>query len=421
MAIASAGGEGDHRPVETDPGDAGQAVRRRPRQHLHPPTGEDQAQAAADHRQEGALGEQLADQAAAGGAQRQPHGDLAPAPGGARQQQTGDVGAGDEQDEGDRAGEQQEEGPGIGHHALLQAHQLDPVVGGVLLAQVGGHRLGLRPRPLEVEPRPQAGDDAEEVETPRRPFGVELERHPDVGLVAEREPAGEHADHGDRLAVEDDGATDDRRIAGEAPLPEAVADHRHPGRRRRLLVGVEQATGHRLHPQHRQQSGRGADTVEPLRLAVPGEVRAPPRHRRHGREDPVLPAPVEVLRVRHRRVGERRLDVANQQQPVGVRIGEGAQQDAVDEAEDHGVGADSQRQRQNRDGGESGTLQQGAGGDAQVVHGFGPPGWPVGIQPPYQAVATPCSSAALRPDGRRAAAGCPIAGPAIPDADASSR
>ena len=45
-----------------------------------------------------------------------------------------------------------------------------------------------------------------------------------------------------------------------------------------------------------------------------------------------------------------------------------AQQRVVDQAEDRGVGADAERQRQHGDGGEAGTLQQVADREAQVAH-----------------------------------------------------
>ena len=54
-------------------------------------------------REQHAFGEQLADDAAAAGADGGADGDLARAAGGARQQQVGDVGAGDQQHAADRA------------------------------------------------------------------------------------------------------------------------------------------------------------------------------------------------------------------------------------------------------------------------------------------------------------------------------
>src|SRR5206468_3261604 len=56
--------------------------------------------------------------------------------------------------------------------------------------------------------------------------------NPDVGgssqRVAEELPRRD-ADYGERSVVERDGAAQDRRVPGELPLPEAVADHRRLG------------------------------------------------------------------------------------------------------------------------------------------------------------------------------------------------
>ena len=57
----------------------------------------------------------------------------------------------------------------------------------------------------------------------------------------------------------------------------------------------------------------------------------------------------------------------NVDQLARVFVGQGAQQDAVQNAEHGGVGADAQRQRQDRDGGEARALAQNAGGEAHVV------------------------------------------------------
>ena len=66
-------------------------------QHVEPDVGEHQPEAAADHRQHGALGQQLPDQPTAAGAEGGTHGDLLLAAHDSRQAEVGDVGAGDQQ------------------------------------------------------------------------------------------------------------------------------------------------------------------------------------------------------------------------------------------------------------------------------------------------------------------------------------
>ena len=52
---------------------------------------------------------------------------------------------------------------------------------------------------------------------------------------------------------------------------------------------------------------------------------------------------------------------------VGVRVGQRLQQQSVDEAEDGGVGADAERERQQRHGRESRAPRQGSHGISQVL------------------------------------------------------
>ena len=75
---------------------------------------------AAGERQQHAFGQQLADDAAAAGADRGADRDLALPAGGADQQQVGDVGAGDQQHEADRAEQHQQRRPHVPHELSLQ-------------------------------------------------------------------------------------------------------------------------------------------------------------------------------------------------------------------------------------------------------------------------------------------------------------
>src|SRR5215469_8964180 len=63
-------------------------------------------------------------------------------------------------------------------------------------------------------------------------------------------------------------------------------------------------------------------------------------------------------------------DIEHQNELIGIWIGKRSQKHSVDDAEDGGVGADAQRERQNGDGGEARTLAEHAGGIAQVLRGL---------------------------------------------------
>ena len=92
-------------------------------QRAHAERADDQAQHAADHRQQHAFGQQLPDDAAASRADGGADGDFARPAGGARQQQAGHVGAGDQQHAAYRAQQNEERGAHVAHQKLL--HGLD--------------------------------------------------------------------------------------------------------------------------------------------------------------------------------------------------------------------------------------------------------------------------------------------------------
>jgi hypothetical protein len=54
-------------------------------------------------------------------------------------------------------------------------------------------------------------------------------------------------------------------------------------------------------------------------------------------------------------------------EPVGIAVGHGAKQDAVDDAEDSGVRADAKRERQDGDEREAGALLEDANGKSEVL------------------------------------------------------
>ncbi len=235
-------------------------------------------QAAANRREQHAFGQQLRDDAAAGGADGRSNRDLAAAPGGADQQQVGDVGAGDQQDEPDRAEQHVEGRADVGDHLLAEAANVErlvlvehaPVLLLVLLGrhlQPGGG-LGDRHAGLQL-----AGD----VEVVALVVGVEieLEGHPHVGVGAELadvERLPDDADDGVGLAAQRDGAAQHVRIVSESPLPQALADQRHFGSVRRVFGGVEATAADDRHAEEREVVGRHLAGLELLWHAAAGKV-----------------------------------------------------------------------------------------------------------------------------------------------------
>ena len=85
--------------------------------------------------------------------------------------------------------------------------------------------------------------------------------------AGKRKRGRHHANHLDRVAVEFEATADDRRIAAEPPLPEAVVDHDHTVRSRPRLVGRERAAVERRHAESGEEVVRNRHAADALRVA----------------------------------------------------------------------------------------------------------------------------------------------------------
>jgi len=90
------------------------------------------------------------------------------------------------------------------------------------------------------------------------------------------------------------------------------------------------------------------DGVHDFRIAVAGEIRAPTLIERHGLKHLVLAlvGEVDVRRQHELVVAQPWRMTPDIHQPVARRVRQRLQQNAVDDAEDQRVGANSHRQRQ---------------------------------------------------------------------------
>ena len=259
---------------------------------------------------------------------------------------------------------------------LLQLELVDLTVDHV-------HRgLGLRRRDAGLEPRhdrqPAAGA-ALEVVPGRRHLRLHRHRHHDVGVLADddAEEAGRrHADDRHRQAVERDVAVQHAGIAGEAPHPVVVAQHRDRlSARRAIVVRREGAADLRAHAEDVEEVAGHELAVHALGLSA-GEQRQRRREAGdHAVEHRVLIPQVAVHRVRQGAVVERpspeRAGAVEHDELLGRLHRQHPQQHLVGEREDRGVRADAERQRQHDDDGEGRRLEEGAQGVAEIAHDGG--------------------------------------------------
>ena len=228
-------GERQHAPVDADAGpvdaDARNVAGVDGQQRADADHADHQPEHAAHRRQHDALGQQLPHDAAAAGADRGADRDLALADGRAHQQQVGDVGARDQQDEGDRAQQHPQRRSDVADDDLLHRRDAEAALAAQRvrkrLAELLRGLLQLRGGGGERDARFQAAGGQEEMAL-HHAVRIDLKRQPDIrrarrrldGFGIER---AQHADHFVRLAVERQLAADDRRVAAEAALPEPFA------------------------------------------------------------------------------------------------------------------------------------------------------------------------------------------------------
>ncbi len=376
------GGEGEDGRVDADLVGSRDVGGERGEQGLQAEVGQADPGERAQHREENALRQELAQQAPPRRAQGEADRDLPLPVGGPGQQEVGDVGAGDQEDEGDRPEQQHQRRPQLAHDRVeerLEGHALLRVRVRVALGEALREGLHLGAGAGDVHSRLQPADHVDpRVVAPLRlapdPVLETEERREDVGgLPAPVEIPRHDADHREALPAQDEGAAEDAGVAAESPLPESLAQEDDAVGARLLLLRAERPAEDRSLPERRERPRRDLPPVDALGLAH--GVRRPA----HGAEDEVLPVVAgdgledralvaQVLEVRHGEAHLRDLlrPLGEEHEAPGLRVRQGPQQDGVHHAEDRGVGADAERERGHGDDGEAGRAPQRAHREANV-------------------------------------------------------
>jgi hypothetical protein len=249
------------------------------------------------------------------------------------------------------------------------------------LFQLREHRRQIGRRLFDRHGGRQAGDrEQEETAALLVPREVRLHDavhrlgHPHRRSAAEQraaEPPRRHADHRERRAVERQRLADDCRIPAQAALPEPMAENYH---RRRLLafLGQEPAAECRPCAKDGEIVARHHLRRDLLRLGAAAPVDLREGKRRHPGEHLVLVANVLVVEMGEGESARIALiDHEHRHQPIRLGDRHRLEHDRVDHAEDGGIGADAERQRQRGDGSEGGTLREHAKAVTEILeHGL---------------------------------------------------
>ncbi len=330
------------------------------------PQREHEPRAAAHEREQHALRQKLTHHAPARSAERRPQRDLFAPRRRAREQEVGDVGAGDQKHEADRAQEREEDGPKLPDELLLQRHDADAgarVRLRVVRRDARGDRLHLRARRLKARARLQTRDDLNPVPVARAGLlRADLQRRPQLGVAEAREAEarGQDADYRATAAARRDRLADDTLVAAVAPLPELVAQQHDAGAARRFVALDEGSPAQRGHAERVEEVRADRRALHALRAFAAREREEGRREAGDRLELRALAPPVEEVRVGSLAPVELflRVRLPEVDEPRRVFEGQRPQERRVHDREDGAVGADAQRQRHDRDQSEARLLQQ---------------------------------------------------------------
>ena len=405
--------EGQHAAVEADRVDARHAAAAERVEALHAGRGDQQAGQPARAGEQERLGEELPHQPGGAGADGGADRHLAAPADGAGEQEVRDVGAGDEQHEADGADEDPQRTADLADDLLAQRHDAERQLP---VGRIDGGMLAAEARRQRVHPRlgrrgRDAGRQAREdvvvlARADRRRVGPERQRQQQLRLLGaaerrqhvarQREAGRQHADDAIGDAVHDQRPADGGRIPAVAPQPGAVRQQRRAGGAGAILVGGEQAAEGGTDAEHRQQVRRHPDRADAFRLAAAGQVVVAADGERDVGEGAGA-ADVEVLRGREPVLGDAqaRRSVPEDDEAIGIGVGQRAEEQRAGDAEDRGVGADAERQRQDGGDGHTRRGRQRAPGVSQILANP--------MAPILSAVCGALASVGRAGDGRRSA------------------
>ena len=200
------------------------------------------------------------------------------------------------------------------------------------------------------------------------------ERDPETLVLRKREARRHHADDRGGAAVDAHRSPDDPGIALISALPHVVAqDHDRLGARP-VVVRAEVASERRRRAEHLEERGRDRRPQVPFGIAAAVRQRqAAAGERRDVRDRRRRPPDVEVVLVRDARALDAHALVGRVDDGdlLGVGIGVRVQEDAVHHAEDRGVGANPERQADDRHRQEARTPEQRPDGVTRILQKHG--------------------------------------------------
>ena len=181
------------------------------------------------------------------------------------------------------------------------------------------------------------------------------DREPGIHAMRRIHLARHHAGDGERLTVKIDRAPNNLGIPVEGAVPQAIADHHQRRRARFIFIFAESAADLRRQPDHVEKvRGHKSDRYS-LRFAASNaaEIARLQAGEREVLERGAVAPPIDVIRQGDGGVCSVD-DLIKINKALRLRIRERTQEHRVDHAEDRGVRADAEREREHGDKSEPG-------------------------------------------------------------------
>src|ERR1700685_1737521 len=162
------------------------------------------------------------------------------------------------------------------------------------------------------------------------------------------------------IIVDPDGTAENIRIGAIGTAPQAIADHGFWSETRREVLRTIQPSNLRDHTQHGKVSETAIDPLDTLGLSGAGQILATLKDRGH-----IFKYTRSRLQVIQFGLGKRNVPQSyaglvkeDSYQTIGIGVGQRTQQHGIHDAENRGIGSDTQSQSQNRNRGETWILAQ---------------------------------------------------------------
>ena len=188
---------------------------------------------------------------------------------------------------------------------------------------------------------------------------IHLKRRPELrrlgaAIVGRQDESRRHdADDLERVAVDENGSPDDRCIRRVAPMPEGVPEHDQSRTIRQVLLGGERSADHRRDAKRRERVRADTSDGDAFGLLIAGEVHLTFTPRGHLLQRPAALPIVHDLALGDPGFVERRPLAPDHHRAVRLGPWQGLEEHRVEDAEDRGIGANPERERQDGNRGES--------------------------------------------------------------------